>query len=63
MSDVPEELQHLRNIIDSAKNNYTVSLLRKIIKQAADDAPKEDVIRIAEFIYRRGVEMHQQETN
>lgn len=56
--NLPDGLQHLQNIINGAKNqpNHCESLLRKIIKQAADDAPRADVIRIAEAVLQCGID-------
>ena len=62
-SDLPEELRWLFNIIEDAKVNHAVSNLRGIVKRAADEAPPEDVIRMAEFVYRRGVEIHRSRIN
>lgn len=57
MRDLPEELQHLRNLIDAARANHRINTLRNIIKNAADEAPAADVIRMAEMIFQRGAEM------
>lgn len=54
---LPEQLQHLKNIISGAKRNDDVDLLRIVIKSAADEAPAADVIRMAELILQRGVEI------
>jgi len=58
---LPEELQHLRNIINCAKNqpNYSEETLRRIIKLAADNAPAVHVIRIAETILQCGIEIEE----
>jgi len=53
---LPDDLQHLRNLIDGVKVNQCEKVLRRIIKSAADSAPTADVIRIAETILRCGVE-------
>ena len=56
---LPDSLEHLRNLIGGARNepNHCESLLRDVIKSAADEAPTADVIRIAEFILQRGIEI------
>jgi hypothetical protein len=45
-------MQTIRNLIQSAERGYEGSetVLRSIIRLAADKAPKSDVIRIAEFL-------------
>lgn len=58
MSELPEELRHLRYLIDSAKKNYSVKFLRDKIKNFADEASEADIIRMAEFILKRGTEIH-----
>ena len=59
MGDIPlpNELQHLRNIIDSAESDTAVDVLRGVIKSAADKAPAADVIRIAKLILQCGVDI------
>ena len=54
---LPDQLQHLQNIIDGAKRNDDVDILRIIIKSAADEAPAADVIRMAECVLQRGIEI------
>lgn len=63
MQDLPDGLQHLKNIIDGAKTNHCASLLRGIIKQAADSAPGNDIIRIAETILQCGIDIETQRRN
>ncbi len=55
---LPDELQHLQNIIKGAKNqpNDCEALLRMAIRNAADEAPAAHVIRLAEFILQLGIE-------
>lgn len=54
-----EQLQHLQNIISSAKGepNHFVSILRDVIRLAADEMPEKDVIKCAEWMLQRGIEM------
>ena len=54
---LPNQLQHLQNIIAGAKRNDDVEILRGVIKSAADEAPAADVIRMAEFVLQRGIEI------
>ena len=56
---LPDELEHLRNLIGGARNepNHCEALLRDVIKSAADEAPAADIIRMAEFILQRGIEI------
>lgn len=54
---LPTELQHLKNLIDDAEDNATVRVLRKLIKKAADEAPPEDVIRLAKSILQCGIDI------
>jgi hypothetical protein len=60
---IPNELEHLRNIIEGAKRNDDVELLRDVVKSAADEAPPKDIILMAEFILKRGIEIHEGQTN
>ena len=55
--ELPHELQHLRNMIDKAKSDVSIRVLRKAIKSAADHAPAADVIRIAETILQCGIDV------
>ena len=57
MSELPRELQHLRNLIDAAQSDTAVDVLRDLIKSAADDAPAADVIRLAQTILQCGVDI------
>lgn len=59
MGDIPlpSELQTLRNLIEDAKSDVTVRVLRTLIKSAADRAPAADVVRIAETILQCGIEI------
>jgi len=63
VQDLPDGLQHLKNIIDGAKTNHRMSLLRGIIKHAADSAPGNDIIRIAETILQCGIDIEIQRRN
>lgn len=71
MSDLPEELKLLRLVIDAAKDgrrieiqgDSTIEWLKGVIRRTADEAPDRDIIRIAEFVLKRGIEMHQQDQN
>jgi len=58
---LPDELEYLRNLISGAKGepNHYDSLLRDIVKSAADSAPTADIIRMSEFILQRGIEIEQ----
>jgi len=55
--NIPSQLQHLQNIIAGAKRNDDVEMLRIVIKSAADEAPAADVIKMAEFVLQRGIEI------
>lgn len=57
MSDLPDDLQHLRNLIDGVKQNQCENVLRRIVKTAADTAPTADIIRIAETILQCGIDV------
>ena len=59
MDDVPlpDELQHLKNMIEKAQSDVAVRVLRKVIKSAADEAPAADVIRIAQTILQCGIDI------
>jgi hypothetical protein len=59
MGDIPlpTELQHLRNMIDKAESDVSITVLRKVIKSAADNAPATDVIRIAKLILQCGIDV------
>lgn len=51
-----EQAQLLANLINTAKRKLAtapgaVKLLRTICRKAADAAPDEDLIRIAQFLY------------
>lgn len=63
MSDIPKELQHLRNLIDSAKDDIAIEVLRDVIRSAADCADKAGVIRLAETILQCGIEIDRKERN
>ncbi len=56
---LPNELQHLQNIINDAKNepNHSAALLRNVIKEAADRAPERDIIRLAETVLQCGIDI------
>jgi hypothetical protein len=54
---LPSELQHLRNIIDKAKTNVAIEVLRDLIKSATDNAPAADVIRLAETMLQCGIDI------
>jgi len=60
---LPDELQHLRNLIDSAKENHSFAVLRKVIKKAADEADERGVIRLAETILQCGIEIERTKRN
>jgi hypothetical protein len=54
---LPEELQHLRNMIDDAQADTAISVLRGVIKSAADEAPATDIVRIAQTILQCGIDI------
>lgn len=59
----PEDVQHLQNLVNAAKANHSVSVLRSVIKSAAEEASAADVIRIAEFILDRSKGVAQMSRN
>jgi hypothetical protein len=48
-----EQMKFLSNLIDAAKRGRkeSVQVLRVICRTAADDAPADDLIRMAQFLY------------
>jgi hypothetical protein len=53
---VNEQTQFLANLIDTAKRRLptaegAIGLLRTICRKAADAAPEDDLIRMAQFLY------------
>jgi hypothetical protein len=61
---VNEEMHFLASMIDLAKKGKkgkgAVSILRDICRSAADAAPTEDLIRMAQFLYDLRVEAARQ---
>lgn len=54
---LPTEIQHLHNMIEDAQSDVGIRVLRSIIRTAADKAPPEDVIRLAETILQCGIDI------
>ena len=57
------ELEHLRNIIEGAKKNQCEAILRKIVRDVADEAPLGDLVRIAEIILQCGIDQETSSIN
>lgn len=57
------ELEYLRNLIQDAKSDTSITILRKVLKIAIEEAPPRDVIWLAELLLRFGVEMECSENN
>jgi hypothetical protein len=53
---LPDDLEHLRNMIAKAQSDVSIKLLRDEIKSAADEASAADVIRIAQAILQCGID-------
>ena len=51
--DMNEQIKFLANVIDGAKRGRqpSVEILRTICRKAADAAPADDLIRIAQFLH------------
>lgn len=57
MPELPEDLQHLQNMIAKAESDVSIRVLRKMITSAAEKAPAADVIRIAKTILQCGIDI------
>jgi hypothetical protein len=57
-------MDFMKNVIASAQAGHdaAVRLLRKICSQAAEDAPANDLIAIAQYIFHLGEAAHQDDT-
>jgi hypothetical protein len=56
MPELPEELQHLKNMISEATSGLSIKMLRDEIKSAADELPAADVVKIAKAILQCGID-------
>jgi hypothetical protein len=59
------QLEFLSNLIGSAQtgNDGAISLLRQICSSAAERAPAPDLIALAQFLYRLGIETEKNEAS
>lgn len=57
MQNLPNELQHLKNLIDDAESDTSIKVLRRIVKSAADKAPAADILKLAKTVLDCGINL------
>jgi hypothetical protein len=50
------DTQHLRNMIEDAESDTGITVLRSVLRSAADKAPAADVLRMAKALLQRRIE-------